>query len=128
MKKIKYIVLIDDDGPTNLFHKIIIDDSQLVEEYQFFDSAITALEVLKKSSKVPDFILLDINMPKMDGWEFLDMYKNFTKENIAPTIIMLTTSLSALDTKKAEQMPLVKDFMQKPLDIEKLKHLIDLIG
>jgi len=128
MKKIKYIVLIDDDEPTNLFHKIIIDDSELVEEYKFFDSAITALEALEKSSRVPDFILLDINMPKMDGWEFLDTYKKFAKDNMAPTVIMLTTSLSALDTKKAEQMPLVKDFMQKPLDIEKLRHLIDLIG
>ena len=70
----------------------------------------------------PDAIFLDINMPKINGWEFLDAYKkiNITK---SPIVIMLTTSISPEDQQKAAMNPLVSSFKSKPLNESHLKEL-----
>jgi len=74
MEKMKFIVLIDDDYAT-----IILEESGICEEYLFFDSPIEALEYFEKEAqkatpKLPELIFLDINMPGLDGWQFLEKY------------------------------------------------------
>jgi len=120
MSKVRHAVLIDDDEATNVYHDIIVQEADVVEEYQIFDSAVDALDFLKNQEHAPDFILLDINMPRMTGWEFLEEYKKLDQAVNPPKIIMLTTSLGTFDKKQAEENPLVSGFRQKPLTLEML--------
>jgi len=123
MNRVKHAILIDDDEATNVYHDIIVQESDVVEEYQIFDCAINALDFLKNREKAPDFILLDINMPRMTGWEFLEEYKKLDQAVTPPKVIMLTTSLGAFDKKQAEDNPIVSGFRQKPLTLEMLKEI-----
>ncbi|OQP64622.1 response regulator [Niastella populi] len=122
MKKIKNVLLIDDDEPTNFINKKIIESSELVEYIHIAQSGQEALNFLSRRSEqngphpLPDLIFLDINMPAMDGWEFLDRYKDLTngkKDSII--IVMLTTSLNHDDVVKARELKEVNAFRNKPL-------------
>jgi len=126
--KLKNILLVDDDEATNYIHKRVIKEADCTENIIIRDSGTDALQYL--TSKIdgkypqPDLIFLDINMPAMDGWEFLEQYKNLEDEQQAKTIIvMLTTSLNPDDKDKANTIPLISGFMAKPLTPEKLEHL-----
>jgi len=127
MNKVKHVVLIDDDEATNVFHDIIVKDADVAEEYQIFDCALDALEFLKNRNKAPDLILLDINMPKMTGWEFLEEYKKLDQTINPPKVVMLTTSLGTFDKKQAEYNPIVSGFKQKPLTPDMLKEIANSI-
>jgi len=128
MEKITRIVLIDDDEPTNIFHEIIVQESGLVEEYDIYSSAIDALKELTKCKKKIELIFLDINMPKMNGWEFLDQYRKLDLDYQSKCVIMLSTSLSTFDQKRAEDNPLISHFIQKPLSEEKLRSVIQVVN
>jgi CheY-like chemotaxis protein len=128
MKKYKFLVFIDDDSFTNTFHQIILDEADICEEYMFFNSGEKALEFFvleaqKENSKVPEYIFLDINMPSMNGWQFLDKYTQIEGEQAA-TIIMLTTSISRSDKSKTKDYKIIEAFMNKPLTVEHLKGLL----
>lgn len=127
MEKIKLLLFIDDDFATNFYHKIIVRDSGLVEKYLFFSSANEALLYFKEQAALgnpekPDAIFLDINMPEINGWEFLDLYAN-TNNYKSPIYIMLTTSLNPEDQQRAELNPLVCGLKNKPLTAAHLEEL-----
>jgi len=127
MQKIKFLVFIDDDYATNFYHKIIVRDSGLVEKYTFFsepEEALAFFEGLTKTEnpEIPDAIFLDVNMPKIDGWEFLERYAKIEVIK-SPIIIMLSTSINPSDEHKAINNPLVKGFKNKPLSEEHLREL-----
>lgn len=121
-------MLIDDDEPTNFIHKKIIQVSGLVDNVHVVLGGQEALKYLEnncapdKVTSLPDIIFLDINMPAMDGWEFLVQYqklKYLQKENIV--IVMLTTSLNPDDELKAKGINEVFGYRNKPLT----KHMIE---
>jgi CheY-like chemotaxis protein len=128
-------MLVDDDEPTNFLSSMIIEEACCTEHLQIEDSGWRAINYLATSAQSgynhknypwPDLIFLDINMPAMNGWEFLDKYKEFDKEHRAEvTIIMLTTSLNPDDTAKAIEMPAVSGFEIKPLTSELLNKVIN---
>lgn len=127
MKKIEFIMLIDDDFTTNHYHKLIVEEAQVCEKYVIYDMAKDALEYFKEEVKkenpvIPNFLFLDINMPEMNGWRFLEEYEKLGLEN-PPIIIMLTTSMNPSDEKEAEKYEMIKDFVYKPLRIEYLNKL-----
>ena len=121
MKKIKTVLLIDDDEPTNFIHKKIIQGTDLVEAIHIVHSGREALNFLSRKDNqvnekpIPDLIFLDINMPAMDGWEFLTQYKMLTVTEKTIIIVMLTTSLNPDDEMKAKEIKEVYGYRNKPL-------------
>lgn len=133
MKKLNCILVIDDDEPTNFFTNMIIEESGLVKHVKVVQSGPEALEYLHKSESgddenypSPDLIFLDINMPAMDGWEFLEEYKQIKKGHHFDKVIivMLTTSLFPEDRSKANQMNEISGFENKPLTAENFERII----
>lgn len=128
MKKYKFIAFLDDDYMTNRFHEIILDEADICEKSRFFTTPEEALnyfreEPKKENPEIPEVMFLDINMPKMNGWEFLDEYITM-KIKQSPVVIMLTTSISSKDKRKARAYEIVKDYMNKPITKDYLTELI----
>ena len=73
----------------------------------------------------PDLMFLDVNMPAMDGWQFLEAYEKLTEaQRSRLVVVMLTTSINPDDEEKAKSNPLVDGFENKPLTGEELKDII----
>ena len=133
MKKINCILLVDDNPADNEFHKIIINDSKVCNNVKIATSGSKALEYIIKSGTEgdtdfpkPDLIFLDINMPGMNGFEFLEEYHSLdAKLKSRIVIIMLSTSLNPDDAEKARQIKEVTEFMNKPLMADSLKATIE---
>lgn len=121
----KRIVLIDDDSTTNYLNKTIIERSELVDEVVTFDSAQEALNYFHQNvdSIEDSLVFLDINMPIMNGWQFLDQYK-VIGGNAANKIVILTSSINPADKQMAEQKTGIIDYKSKPLSIEMLNDLM----
>ena len=104
--KLKCVLLVDDNSADNYLHKLVIEESACAEEVATCKNGEEALEYLKKTFNTihyPSLILLDINMPRMNGWEFLEEYRKLPRANIEPYIVfMLTTSLNPDDRHKSE--------------------------
>ncbi|MFL5786531.1 MAG: response regulator [Flavisolibacter sp.] len=131
--KLNYVLVIDDDEPTNYFNQMIIEESGCAEHIKVVQSGQEALNYLTeaqgggqdKNFPCPDLIFLDINMPAMDGWEFLDQYKQLEKEHRDKSIIiMLTTSINPDDKAKAHKMPEIAGFETKPLTREMIDRIV----
>lgn len=125
-KKLNCVMLIDDDADDNFFHQIVLRETNITDNIQVVTSGFEALKYLTSESVIPDLIFLDINMPKMNGWEFLQEYN---KLNIAQKakiiIIMLTTSLNPADEAKANNINDVVAFKSKPLTADALEDIVN---
>lgn len=128
MKKLTCILLIDDNPDDNFFHERIIRKCDLAQLVMSKTSALEALlyiKNIKAHEAPPDLILLDINMPGMNGWEFLEEYQKLDAElKSKAVVVMLTTSQNPDDKSKAESMPVVSDFKTKPLSKESLEEIV----
>ncbi|SFD63282.1 Response regulator receiver domain-containing protein [Chitinophaga sp. CF118] len=126
-KKLNCIMLVDDSSDDNFFHEREIKKSDLATIVITKNSGKTALEYLK-SKKDPrsDLIFLDINMPGMNGWEFLNEYNQLDKElQSQAIIIMLTTSDNSDDLERVKMWKIVSHYITKPLTKETMKDIID---
>jgi CheY-like chemotaxis protein len=134
-KKLNCVLLIDDDEPTNFLNRMLIEDAHCTEKIQVAQGGQDALNYLIRSESyagehkefpLPDLIFLDINMPAMNGWEFLEKYNELDKVRINKIImVMLTTSLDQDDEVKAKNMEGVTDFKHKPLTKKILTGILD---
>jgi len=124
------ILLVDDDEINNfisikLIKKAIADANITACLNGRF--AIDELSRIQKANpaNLPDFILLDINMPIMNGWEFLDEYKRLHIDPAGKSkIYIISSSVFSNDISKARSYPLVKNFVSKPLSVEKIKEML----
>jgi len=125
------ILCVDDDPITLMLCKKVIakanfsDDIESakdgVEALQFFNSVI---DDDKKSENYPKLVFLDLNMPIMDGWEFLDEFsKNLTASFPMTKIIVLSSSVDPKDINKSKNYPMVLDFLPKPITVEMLNNI-----
>lgn len=116
------LMLIDDERMDQMMYRRVLSRSNLVDEVIGCATAMDALEKLRDPDFVPpDVILLDINMPKMSGFDFLDAATaEFGPDFTAAIVIMLTTSLDPKDIERAKSYSVVKDFVSKPLTDEAL--------
>lgn len=124
-------ILVIDDNPTDRYiAKRMAEKYHFAEEIILQESALEALNYIKSLEKTPDllpqFIFLDINMPGMNGYEFLDEYTKLSEAiRINCIILMITTSIHPDDFKRAENNPSVFRFLNKPLDREKFRLIED---
>lgn len=130
MKPLERILLVDDDTVTNMMHRRVIERSGQARVIDVATDGQEALDILKADLEVgrplPELIFLDINMPGMGGFEFLEYYAKLQIDPDAQLIIvMLSTSLLEADHARAEADPNVHSFCDKPLRLQKLIELIE---
>ena len=120
------ILLIDDDEPTNFLNRLTLEQSGCVRQIRIAQSGQEALDFLMDAQLRPDLIFLDINMPAMDGWEFIERYRGLPPARKADIIlIMLTTSLNPDDERRTRAIPEVAGFEHKPLSQAQLDNLLN---
>ncbi len=131
----KNILFIDDDSTTNYLHQFIITNQINYDDgdVDFCVNGKEAIEYLqdiiqKGLSKMlfPSIIFLDINMPELNGFGFLDEFKNLPKESTSNTkVVMVTSTLNDSDRKKGFTYKEVKYYIIKPVDKDKLSKILE---
>lgn len=130
MEKFDNIFLIDDDDIINFISMKILTQAGIAKHIAAFSNAPDALNMIKdRADKIPDaitndLIFLDINMPEMDGWAFLDLFEQLP-EHITRNykIIMLSSSINPKDIEQSTHYKSVCQYISKPLSIDKINIL-----
>lgn len=127
MEKLKKVLLIDDDEIVNSINKVIIQHAKFADEIVTETFAADAITYIKNLSKddLPRAIFLDVNMPEMNGWDFVEEYEKIGISTNDVTIIMLTSSINPRDQKRALSMNYIKAFVSKPLSPELLNSIYE---
>jgi CheY-like chemotaxis protein len=128
-EKIDTVLLVDDDAGTNFLNRMVLEDAEVAKQIQTVLNGKEAIQFLanveKEELSDPMLILLDINMPVMDGWEFLNAYRELNgKPKRDIIIVMLTTSLNPADKERAESISEIAGFKTKPLSREMLHEIL----
>ena len=130
------IMLVDDDEASIFFNTEIIEECGLVDHVEVFQDPVEALGFVSHSSDAadsgahrPDVILLDLNMPKMSGWEFMDAYRESAPRDMRDIpVVVLTSSSNQRDVEKASTTEGIVAYVVKPLSEAKLKKIIAFIS
>ncbi|MFV8337717.1 response regulator [Flavobacterium sp. LB3P21] len=128
MPKIDIACIIDDDPIFVFGTKRIMEIANFCESFMIFRNGKEAFDKLKAiiiaDEKLPDLILLDLNMPIWDGWQFLDEFIKIP--NVNPiTIYIMTSSVDPEDIEKAKTYDAVSNYLIKPITMAELKKLME---
>lgn len=118
----RQILLIDDDPIVNFIHSKVIQSQFPKSEVLVFNNGLTALEYIKGHRQLSYLIFLDLNMPVMNGWDFLKAV-SAEEDELALQIHVLTSSINPQDKIRAQQNKLVCSYLSKPLKAEDLNNL-----
>jgi CheY-like chemotaxis protein len=120
-----FFLLIDDDSINNLVCESLLKKIALGSVVKSFLKAQDALEYLADAPVQESVLLLDINMPEMDGWEFLELFiKHHPQHHQASKVFILSSSIDKSDFEKAKSYPSVLDYVVKPLNKAKIEELL----
>jgi len=114
------VILVDDQPITNFITRKLLQVEGITIPISDFTNPVLALEEILNKKEQNDIIFLDLNMPEMSGWDFLD---KLVENNFTPKIVILTSSTSNLDKNKASEYDFVKDYIIKPLSQNKISEL-----
>jgi CheY-like chemotaxis protein len=123
------ICLIDDDQIFQFTVRKMIEWINIEYKFCFFSNGAEAIQYFQQHSStteaLPDVIFLDINMPVMDGWEFLRAFGAIKDRMIKPvTIYMMSSSVDETDIHKAKEFPMVNKYINKPVSRERFIELL----
>lgn len=128
MKTIKTICIIDDDPIFRFGTKKMMETVHLPLDFLIYKNGKEAfddlLPKLKLDSNLPDVILLDLNMPIMDGWQFLDELVKIPNSERIP-IYIVSSSVDSRDIDKAKSYTIINDYIVKPFSISKIQDLLE---
>lgn len=127
----KKVLIIDDDPVSNFVTKLILKESGIAEVTGECFNGQEGMNFIKKhidaqSDQNIDLIFLDLNMPIMDGWQFLEEYIHLKDFELAP-IYILSSSNYDDDVNKAKKYPIVKNYLVKPLRKAQIHQLLEAI-
>jgi len=120
--------IIDDDPVYIQITETFIKNHHIFESFRSFTNPVNALidllDAYYSSEKLPEVILLDLWMPKLSGWNFLDSFNNITMlGDVNTAVYIVTSSIDPVDKQRAQLYSCVKGFISKPLSFEILKGL-----
>ncbi|MEZ5173143.1 MAG: response regulator [Bacteroidia bacterium] len=121
--RVETVWLVDDDQVITYITERLIKNADPSVVVTSFLSSKMALEKLRIAASVPDLLLLDINMPGLNGWEFLEQLRAMQKY---VNVYMYSSSIDPEDVKKAHSYPMVRDFLSKPIDISAMRKILEI--
>ncbi|MFN6945541.1 MAG: response regulator [Cytophagaceae bacterium] len=125
MYKFKSVLLVDDDYISNFIADHLLQKHQICDNVIFCRNGDEALRYLRETDLFPELILLDINMPVMDGYEFIESFQHYNMDKNKTRIIIYTSSFSEKDVDILKNIGF-NDYIIKPLTEEKLMNIMKL--
>lgn len=129
MNSIKNYIIVDDDPFNNMLCRMQLEitfGEVNIDTFEIPEEALTFIESKYSEDAKPAILFLDINMPTITGWEFIEQYKKFNatvKKQIS--IYILSSSVDSRDKEKAGDNKFIKGFMSKPLQSEQILSIAD---
>ena len=125
MYKFKHVLLVDDDYVSNFIADHLLNKLNVCNNVSFCRNGDEALKFLKETDEFPEIIFLDINMPVMDGFEFIETFRELNMDKHKTRIIIYTASFTQKDVEMLKGIGF-EDFIVKPLTEEKLINILKL--
>ncbi len=119
------VIILDDDPISNFLTKKVIEKSNVATDVIVFQEPTELLTGLAENKVAyPDIIFVDLNMPKVNGWQFIDLFNEIdTNETEKVNLIILSSSSNCEDIERAGNISRVKDYIIKPLTIDVMESL-----
>jgi CheY-like chemotaxis protein len=125
------IFLVDDDRIYQFTARKTLESMGLASQVSIFSDGEEAIEFirqhLKDANSLPDVIFLDINMPLMYGWEFIDEFEKLDLNGKKVSVYMVSSSVDETDLKKSKEHAIIKDYIIKPVGRTRFEQLISLL-
>ncbi len=128
MEKLSSVMLVDDDSTNNFLNELLLKSLNVTERVLVAESGAQALDIIEHSAapEEPALILLDVNMPGLNGIQFLEAYRQLPQnQRNATVVIMLTTTMDARDLGRLDELN-IAGLVSKPLTQEKIDGILRL--